>query len=80
MTAFSAPLASLYLVLAVLSLTSSAPTGHWARPGHPAKNCAGQERPVELIVESADRVRFLGESLTLPELPDRKSTRLNSSH
>lgn len=70
-TAFSAPLASLFLVLAVLPLTLSAPAGHWVRPGHPAKNCAGQERPVELIVESADRVRFLGESLTLSELPAR---------
>ncbi len=69
--ASSAPLAGLFLVLAVLPLTFSTPAGHWARPGHPAKNCAGQERPVELFVESADRVRFLGESLSLSELPAR---------
>jgi len=71
MQAFSAPLASLFLLLAVVPLTISRPAGHWVRPGHPAKKCAGQERPVELIVESADRVRFLGESLTLPELRTR---------
>ena len=67
----TAPLASLFLVLAVLPLTFSTPAGYWARPGHPANNCAGQEAHIEMLVEGQGRVRFLGESLTVPELRTR---------
>lgn len=67
----AAPFASLFLILAVLPLAHPTPVGFLAWTGRAAKQCGGQEAPVELVVGSSGAVTLQGELVRLEELPAR---------
>jgi biopolymer transport protein ExbD len=67
----AAPFASLFLICSVLPLAQPTPVGFPAWTGRAAKQCGGQEAPVELVVGRSGAVTFQGEPVRLDELPAR---------